>query len=471
MNQNPFQASNIHDSRLLWAPAVHQFYEETCYYFLLRLENPTGDVVGTVGHLLARALISSFCIYELFGYYDVLVRIWATSRRRNRFIKVLESNRHFIEDAREFQASSILYLWAKNQSIPNLEVAQHAREVTEVRQSIATHEAVNEETLDRIISLGLAHKLPAREDSYIKVYIALSRTPRNLGEKHEAEYVQKIIEDAKALLEDVSIYSGIGFANYLIKAVVSEFSKIDKITTTLLAPLLQQFQLRPMTLIIANNDAPQSDVIDSEGESSLALFHIELVLGAESASSINKLSSQEKESVASIFNEFNALLGTPFGTVFEGLLKARLQEDAFLLGEKLVVILRIESLLRQFLLDLYKSKLGDEWFSIVKKAASLCGVASDKSPVKDYTLHDFLVVTDKLIAEGTMSRNNVEKVLGLGWKAKLDEVKEIRNDFAHGAIFQTDYVKGRWEHVARSVCKVGEIYNALSANYEVSILS
>ena len=469
MNQNPFRATDIHDSRLLWAPAVHEFYEETCYYFLLRLENPTGDVVSTVSQLLARALISSFCVYELFGYYDVLIRIWATARRRHRFIQVLDANKHYIEDAREFQASGIQYLWAENEDIPSVEVSHHVKEIAEVRRSIATHEPVKKETIERIQSLGLAHGLPQRDKSYIKVYIALSRIRSDTAERHEAEYVRKSIKDAKELLEDVSIYTGIGFANYLIKAMVPEFSKIDEITTALLAPLLQEFQLRPMTLIIANNDAPQSDVIDSEGEASLTLYHIELVLGPDFAGVINNLTVIEKESVASIFDEFKSLLGTPFGTVFEGLLKARLKEDAFLLGEKLIAILRIENLLREFLLDLYKSKLGGDWFSVVKKTAPSCGVSADKSPVRDYTLHDYLVITDKLIAEGSISRHDVEKVLATGWKRKLDEVKDIRNEFAHGNIFKTDYVKDKWEHMARSVCGVGEIYNALAAIYDVSI--
>src|SRR5205823_5168071 len=97
-----------------------------------------------------------------------------------------------------------------------------------------------------------------------------------------------------------------------------------------------------------------SDDIDSEGEASLTVYHVELVVGADFAGSINNLTPEEKQSVASIFDEFKGLLGTPFGTVFEGLLKARLKEDPFLLGEKVVVILRIESLLREFLLDLYK---------------------------------------------------------------------------------------------------------------------
>jgi hypothetical protein len=434
------------------------------------MENPAaGDVVRTVGHLLARALISSFCIYEVFGYYDVLVRMWATSRRRNRFVQVLESNKHLIEDAREFQASSgILYLWAERQGLPDAEVTKHASEIIALRKSIEDKEDLKMESIDHLMSLGLIHKLPEREAPYIKVYIALSRTSRTVGERREAEVVREAIEGAKDLLEDVSIYSGIGFANYLIKAVVSEFSKIDGITTKLLAPLLQRFQLRPMTLIIANNDAPQSDAIDSEGESSLSLYHLELMLGTDSAGLINKLSTQEKESLASIFNEFKTLLGTPFGTVFEGLLMARLKEDPYLLNEKLVIILRIESLLRRFLLDLYKNKLGDEWFIKVKKAAELSGIASDKNPAKNYTLHDFLVVTDKLVANGIMSRSDVEDVLGEGWKTKVDQVKNIRNEIAHGEGFHTEYVKEEWEKIARSVCNVGSVYNALAASYDAA---
>jgi len=477
MNQNPFRASNIHDSRLLWAPNVHQRFDENCYYFLLRLRNPTGDVVGTLGQLLARALVRSSCIYELFGHYDVLVRIWATHRRRNRFIQVLEASKNLIEDARDFQAYHIDYRWAENQSMSHEDLAPYVPRINQLCKSLATGQEVSQTELNEFVTRGLVHRLPSREESYIKIYLALTRIPSAMEDKFEAEHVRELLDKAGSVLEDVSMYSGIGFANYLIKGMVSDFRKINEITVTLLEPAIQRYQLRPTTLIIANNDAPQSDEIDSEGDASLSLFHLEFWLGRDTAALIDKLSQSERDLVASVFNEFHTLLGTPFSTILEGLLVAKLRQDPILLGQQLVIIMKIENLLGRFFLDLYKSKLRiddegksvEDWFRIVREAATSCNLREGKHPAKDYTFHDFLVVTNKLIADRKLSRRDVEDVLGSDWYARLDKVKDIRNEIAHGRVFQEDYIEKDWERATRSVCDVGDVYNALILRYEPSI--
>lgn len=463
---NPFRATNIHQSRLLWAPKVHKRFQETCYYFLLRLKNPTGDVVGAVGQLLARALVRSSCVYEVFGYHDVLVRIWATHRRRDRFVQVLESNKNLIEDATEFVAHAIDYRWAENHSISDDELPPYVPKIEQLCKTLATGQEIEQAELDNLVANGLAHRLPERGKGYIKVYIALTRIPSALEDRHEADHVGELLDRAKDLLEDVSMYRGIGFANYLIKGMVSEFSKINEITITLLESAIQRYQLRPMTLIIANNNAPQSDDIDPDDDSSLSLFHLEFWLGLESAALIQKVSQSERDSLANVFRDFHALLGTPFSTILEGLLVAKLKEDPFLLGQKLIIIMKIENLLGRFFLDLYKSRLEDDWFQIVRQAALSCNIADGKHPARDYTLHDYIAVTNKLVAGGKLSGSEVEDVLGPGWIERLERVKGVRNDIAHGRVFQEDYVKENWETVARSVCQIGDIYNALVLKYE-----
>ena len=62
IDNNPFRAINIHQPRLLWSPNVHKRFQEKCYYFLLRLKNPTGNIVGAVGQFL---LADDFHLEEL----------------------------------------------------------------------------------------------------------------------------------------------------------------------------------------------------------------------------------------------------------------------------------------------------------------------------------------------------------------------------------------------------------------------
>jgi hypothetical protein len=391
-------------------------------------------------------------------------------------VQVLDSNKNLIEAATEFVSHDIEYRWADTRIVPDDELARVVPRIERVCRSLAVGDQIDDSELNEFVRLGLAHRLPGRPNSYIKVYIALTRIPSAIEDTHEYEHVLGLLDTTTALLEDVSIYRGIGFANYLIKGMVSEFEKINEVTVTLLEPAIQRYQLRPTTLIIANNDAPQSDEVDSEDVSYLSLSHLEFWLGVDYAALIEKLSQAERDSLARIFSKFHELLGTPFSTILEGLFLAKLKEDPFLLGQKLIIIMKVESLLGRFFVDLYKTKLrrqdseqGSSWFQVVRDAATLCSVAEGKSPVTDYTLHDYIVVTNKLIATGKLSRKDVEDVLGVEWNERLDRVKDVRNDIAHGRVFQNQYVKEKWEDVANAVCNIGDIYNALVLRYEVSV--
>lgn len=469
---NTFQAFDIHQGRLVWDPVVHRAYNEHCYYFLLRLRDPEIDVVGTIQGLLVQSKVESSCIYILYGYYDVLVRLWATDQKRGRFVKRLDEHRELIEDVKEFQAHKIEYLWAtKPATVDDSSFPRYRPQVESVAKAIRLGNGVSDSTINELAAAGLVHRIAQREKTGIKFYIALSRIPGPIESKVDLDRLKETLQQKNLPLNDVSVYSGIGFCNYFIKAVVGSYPEIVSATMVIFRDV-RKLNLRPMTLLIANNDAPESDQIDLVWEElSVDLLQLGLLLGPGAERLISQLESHDRTEVGKVFGENCGFLGSPFESVFRALLVSRLQNDGELLGEKLAFLMRLEGLLRRFFVEVCTSAIGEKtsWFKIVQDAAGRSSVDPAKNPAKEYTLHDLLTVMDKLIAEGTLSQEAVETVLGTGWKRNLDQVKDLRNAFAHGKLYEPGQLKKLvetgWYSFARTICNVGSIYNSLVLRY------
>src|SRR5439155_19788589 len=77
---NPFKASDIIHKRLVWDARVHtELYSEHCHYFWLRAFQPSTQLIPTLEACLQQAGVASSCVYLLYGYWDVLIRLWATT--------------------------------------------------------------------------------------------------------------------------------------------------------------------------------------------------------------------------------------------------------------------------------------------------------------------------------------------------------------------------------------------------------
>lgn len=452
---------------MVWAPTVHEhLYDEHCYYFLLRLRNPDNNFLTTsIQEQLIRDHIPSHCIYYLYGYYDVLIRIWATGQKRARFVRDLDANRAAVEAVHEFQARNIDFLWGK--AAPTLNaLPQYRPQIEAICKAVSERAKVPQKELSDLEAVGLIHKLPECTKS-IKLYIALSKIPGAVAVSFETDHLVKALKADSLPFKNVSLYSGIGFANYLIKAVVEDYEQIITCTRGLL-DTLNQLQLRPMTLLIANNDATESDQIDIEWEEmSTSLLQLELVLGSDYSEHISHLEKSARDEVGNVYRTYNHLLGTPFAPIFKGILTARLENDPTVLFEKLTFVMRLEGLLRKFFIELLARIFGtSEWVAQVKQSAAKCGVEPEKNPAKNFTLHDWVTVAGKMASDGLIPASEIENVLGPEWKTSLSDLKEIRNALAHGRLFEEDYALKNWKNIATTVFRVGNIHNVLITKYD-----
>src|SRR5947209_11213091 len=83
-----FRTTNILSDRYVWDPQAHHEYREHCRYLLLRFDGPDPADVPRIAKACDRALISSYCVYLIYGYYDVLVRVWCTAQKYERLMRL-----------------------------------------------------------------------------------------------------------------------------------------------------------------------------------------------------------------------------------------------------------------------------------------------------------------------------------------------------------------------------------------------
>ncbi|MCA9112524.1 MAG: hypothetical protein KDA52_21405, partial [Planctomycetaceae bacterium] len=256
--------------RYVWAPEVHDALGEECHYYLLRAPDPETHVALTdeLNKLLRREDITSHSIYAVFGYYDALIRLWATETVRRRFIRALVASSLKPEALEDLRASSIYYEFAQNKrTITAQEVRENEGPVRRVVEADVADSWDDDpaavKAFDDLVSIGFIHEVPRTEG--IKVYIAFARTRHLLGEHRDSEATGIISAMRTAGFSNVSLYSGSGtLGAHLVKGVSSSsFSSIWQMATA-----VHEFAatdgLRSMTMPIANMaTVVESDTIDN----------------------------------------------------------------------------------------------------------------------------------------------------------------------------------------------------------------
>ena len=467
LGSDPFRAGDIHAERLVWHPLIHeQLYNENCYYFLLRLRDPI-ELVSQLQRLVLQAQIISSCIYVIYGNYDVLVRLWATHEKRNRFVSVLSQRQTIIDEVQEFQAKQIDYVWVDDAHLP-LEpsrLSAYKSKIDRLCRQVLNQAPMDNTVLDELINVGLVHRLPQSPKPSIKFYIALQRQAGLMEPRIESAFVRQVVRSPFNDINNISLYTGLGFATYLIKAVTHDYYTIYSWISHL-QDQLSQLQLRPLTMVIANQDAPESDHVDVEwSEFGTSLLAISAALGPESNAAISKLDHAGRKDIAEFFEGFAYLLGTPFESLLLGMIYARILPSRRVMNQTLSALSLFENLLRQYLVDLWTRNFGRQsWFQRLQEFATECGLDPTKNPVTSYTLHDLEVMANYT---GTLNERVARELadsLGDDWAVRIRAIVPIRNAVTHGKIFEVsrdDYFRDEWPSVANSVAQIGEMYNRL----------
>lgn len=220
--------------KFLWHHRVHQEAAGESLYFWRLGFNPVYDRDTTEAGLKAAAReckIRSFVSYELFGAYDLLIRVWLPQDcTPDRFQTALigELAPVGLQMCDPFAVKKLLRHWPfmddgmATLRIPDEHEIEHLRltdiEVVEASVSDAPRELVDKLEAQDMLRIYCPPDVSLESDpSGVKFAISISGR-NNMSEEDFREFEQGITDmlDAATRIEQRSLYSGTGFGHFLI---------------------------------------------------------------------------------------------------------------------------------------------------------------------------------------------------------------------------------------------------------------
>jgi hypothetical protein len=491
LGDRAFQSRDISSTRYVWDPSVHKLlYGEDLSFFIIRLSSPPIDIVGELEKILTKANVRSFCIYKVYGFYDALIRVWCGAQQRRNVIESLQQSLPDAEFINEFRADEIYYTWADQRTDLTFATLQPFEQGVETISLPTPDESDANHWLEKLKSERLIHTLDIRKqfgrpvdgEHLVKLYVALSRTAFHGMPSVELATVRSTLRDVSEL-HAASLYTGNGFGDFMIKGIVVRYRDVDRAITKLLTALRdRRLSFRTMTLLIANHDAPEIDIVDvSHVDLGQSLMRLVRQLGSDILPALERQSEEKRQDVRAIYDEFaSGLLGTPFERYFEGILEAGIRNDILMLGEKLSFIMRLEALLRsQMRSKLWPHGIGTDWprrtlevANELRRSGKTRQDVTSLTDVAQFTISDYVRVTAKLVELGELDSRAVSHALGATWETDLRDIVEVRNDVAHGNLYEPSraaQVLSDWRQTARAACLAGRIYNRLEPTRDASV--
>lgn len=459
-----FQSESLAAERWVWDPLVHARYDEHCYYFIIRAldPSPTRTLNSALRELLDREEIRSSSAYVVFGWYDALVRLWATEEVRRRFLRALNESGITVDGISEFRAEEIDYTFREAAEPPADADIGGLRDLI---KQVVTADAEDEWTpeadaaFEVLRSARMIHRVPPVHG--VKFYLVLKRT--DILERDDVGY---LVETARAQqIQNISLYTGVGrFADALLKGV---FENYDGLYAAINAvhQAARRIAMRPMTLLIANGDfVREVDTIDQarvRTRGDLERLVEELHQLADGVPTrIGQLTSSERAALARLFDEWEPLF-TPtfFRPTFLRILAASILGEVDDLRAALVFLTTIEQDLRHLLVSVLSEQLGRNWYHDVSELIGIGPSATaeidltsvDDTPtgkgIMGWTLRQLFDAARLCSAQFPVVSTALSAHLFDNWEQDCRSITELRNAFSHGILFETESYStfdGRW---------------------------
>lgn len=486
MTSNLFSSPRIYDPRYLWDPSVHRHFGEDLYFFIVRAENPSPAYYGDLRDLCARSGISSYCLYKLYGYYDGLLRVWANYEK----VRELRENlrNRLPEEPIEFRVDKAYFDgWSTHiDQVDDRLLLQAEPDVVLV--STAKGDVVSiKAALERLRSQRLVHHLEPRrffrsgDFPLLKFYCTLGPSRLLNDFPGGTDRIREVVQGVEGIRLR-SLYFGSADhvdVGCLIKGVVSsrDLGQLDGWIDDLYESLRAVGRdFRRQTLVIANTESPEADLVDCEGsELGLKGQMLRRMLGPDFAVKLFDLPRGEKQHLIDLFDRYRLIfVGTQFERYFLGLIEARLSQDSELITEKLTFLLSLEASARGYMRNaVLVPQLGEGWYQKVLETARALeqkkkrgrAVDADATAEPLLGLVEYVRVVEDLAGKGEVDMQPLVVKLGDKWAARLVGVGELRNKWAHGSLgewLNKGTAWAGWPDVARRACEAGLVFNALS---------
>ena len=451
-----FRVPSSDEPRWVWHPLVHQAFGESCLFFLCRLVLPDRDsIYDKIEELLGDAGITSGTVYPLLGHYDGLIRLWATEEQRGQFL-VNARKSPTVQSLYEFRVQSVNYTWWRNQDdLTELDLDAHLETCrviarAQISQRLGSDAGLQEQ-LHRLRKLHIVHLLdPIPDlDSWVKFYVVVESQTFEHAERVAQGINDHLANNRPATLHHVSVYEGQGFGTLLLKAVADDFSSLVAETDEI-ARIAASLNSRQMTLPLLHPRGGESDAIST----------VEDHLGAAVLNLIKRMTDQlhlsdgqsenvraRFESMLPVDRESYAQLVADYPTVFPDtrdghsflqMLLALIFDDVDSFGDSLIFLQKLESLLRRYLRRIWVELYGNDWVSVLRGYCEGDKFFDANREPSSWTLSDLVRLSEKASEHDPKFRNLADQAEALGntWRSTVGKVTTLRNDVAHGRVYE-----------------------------------
>ena len=462
-------------SRYVWDPLVHDYFEENCYFYILRASDPdwTTVLAERLERRLAGAGVPGVTAYGLYGFYDALIRVWATEGVRRRIVRILRSLANVIEDIGEFRVDHANYTFASAHPTEEAITAliPQIDEVLEA-EALSTYSANAEKSFEKLQSNSIIHEIP--NVAGVKFYMLLKRVGDRQVMPAEQEAKRLLSSCRESQIEAVSVYTGLGSFAHLVKGVRPTFDELLPALRTVHKEA-QSLGLRSMTFPIANlSEANEADLLcridwrrrESQISASLADEILQTLGIRDNSVVLEGLTDQQLAAFLTLFSRYKSEFGTTGQwRRMSGVLRASLLGDREQLGDLFSFLTYMEGDLRLFLPRLLADELGHNWHRDLTNETSL------PDDIDQWTLRQHMDALRWAKDQSPAINDFLETHLGKDWTSGLRKVQDLRNDYAHGRLLSHPPSRftafdGEWGAVLDYLFEAAKLAKGLSAAAE-----
>jgi hypothetical protein len=433
-------------------PEVHAAYDERCYFFLIAGRDPQRRSTFTeeLDNLLDRIDIESRLVHVVYGQYDALVRIWATESARQRFLRELHDGGLQIDGFVEFAADVVSYKFGSVQSLPEDLTLSEGQRADVARVVRAEHEGDYDDdavvALARLQVANLVLEVPPVAG--VKLYMFFHPSGVNLAQPRDRTIVALAQEASSAGLQEVSLYGGVGFAQFLLKAWSSTYDgtleAVNAVRRT-----AKDLQLSPWTLLVADGAKSIGETIDSVqselpraledfiGDAKALPSDLQHALRRELAS----VPPSDRDVITARYREARELLSPSDVQRFVEIVAASVVGDRKIFNRSLSYLASIEEDLRWVLPRLLQAHLGPAWLERVdemgwtQRTSSDPGDDEDLPGVQGLSLALLLRLLRRSSEEIDVVREGTSD-LPSNWHKQIRSLLQLRNRFVHGSLWE-----------------------------------
>lgn len=429
---------------LLWHPDLHAYYSEELYYIGLRFSGYNREVIEAVKGDLSEFDLKGTCAYEVFGEYDVLLRVWVPLGSFVRdVLPALDRYENLM--TRHVMKVSEAFHWPfpKKPSEAGIgELGGRTDTIRKIQDNIRRKGKAHTE-ISQYVNAKLSYYGAIGKAESTKFFTSLNFQDRpNLSRAQERSIRTRLRRAYEACLGDdgpvtnVSIYLGDGFAYAMIKGLVNTVQE----ARDFVLDITRDFDgLKPFTstYMVCEIEPLEEDYLS---DSAFARFSVgtspwvqtwfsELYRVAgdpDLVQSVTNLLVSNRQSISEL-----PMDSTPGRDLFKGLLLAVVKRDpAIAMQVVLPWFASIEhDLARNWMpslraiSELQGKDLEQEDFALRKELKLMRESGFPRIPLGDW-LKLYLAALAKHVPESRLLERKVQPA----------ELTKIRNAFAHGDI-------------------------------------